>query len=103
LVNSKVFSVGFADCDAMALIGHRRVLSTARPRNRNFPHTCWMNFFDLESTVGDFTACFSYCTFDPYMIGVHGCGECCSFLLHVGIVLVPFLRSLALIGRFVVV
>ena len=66
------FSVGFADCDAMALIEHKRVLSTARPRNRNFPHTCWMNFFVLASTNGDVAACFAYCTLAPYMIGAHG-------------------------------
>ncbi len=28
------------DWDAMALIGQSRVLSTALPRNKNFPHTC---------------------------------------------------------------
>ncbi len=71
--------MGFSDCDAMALIGHSSVLSTARPRNRNFPHTCWMNFFVLASTDFDFYAGFAYCTLAPYMIGAHGCGACCSF------------------------
>ena len=73
----------------MALIRHRRVLSTARPRNRNF-HTCSMNFFVLVLTAGDFAACFSYCTLAPYMIGVHGCGACCSFGTYVGTIAVPF-------------
>ena len=33
-----VSSVGFDDCDAIALMGHNNVLSTALPRNKNF-HT----------------------------------------------------------------
>ena len=48
-----VSSVGFADCEAMALIGHSSVLSTALPKNRNFPHTCWMNFLPFLSNGGD--------------------------------------------------
>ena len=32
--------VGLTDWDAMALIGHISVLSTALPRNKKFPHTC---------------------------------------------------------------
>ena len=59
----------------MALIGHRIVLSTARPWNRNLPHTCWINFLVLESTAGDFAACFVHCTLALYTIRVHGCGE----------------------------
>ncbi len=71
--------MGFADCDAMALIGHSSVLSTACPRKRIFLRTCWMNFFVLASTDGDCTVGFAYCTLAPYMIGAHGCGACCSF------------------------
>ena len=37
--------VGFAACDAMALISTRSVLSTAWPRKRNLPQTCWMKCF----------------------------------------------------------
>ncbi len=42
-------SVGLDDWDDMALIGQRRVLSTALPRNKNLPHTCWMNQLALSS------------------------------------------------------
>eukprot|EP00956_Cyclotella_meneghiniana_P032357 scaffold88507_cov102-Cyclotella_meneghiniana.AAC.1 len=45
--------LALADWDAMALIGAKRVLSTARPRNRNFPHTCCTNFLPFASSLGD--------------------------------------------------
>ena len=47
-----VSSVGLADCEAIALMGHNSVESTARPRNRNFPQTCWMNFLPCLSREG---------------------------------------------------
>ena len=48
-------SNGVAYCESIALIGHNTVLSTACPRNRNFPQTCWMNFlpFLLRSGAVD--------------------------------------------------
>ena len=46
-------SVGFADYNAMALMGHSNVLLTARPRNSFFPHTCWTNFLPFLSGGGD--------------------------------------------------
>ena len=49
---TRVFLVGLADCDAMALIGNISVLSTARPRKINFTHTCWMNRFPFLSKSG---------------------------------------------------
>ena len=48
-----VSSVGFANCDAMALMGQSNVLLTAQPKNRNFPHTCWMNFLPFLSSGGE--------------------------------------------------
>ncbi len=41
--------VGFDDWDAMALIGQSRVLSTALPRNKNFPHRRSCN--ELQSNL----------------------------------------------------
>ena len=38
-------SVGLDDWSTMALIRQSRVLSTALLRNKNLPHTCWMNHF----------------------------------------------------------
>ncbi len=61
-----VSSVGLDDCDAMALIGQSRVLSTALPRNKNFPHTCCMNRLALSSTKGDVDCCVAYCFLAPY-------------------------------------
>ena len=43
--------VGFDACDAIALMGHSSVLSTARPKNRKLPHTCWMNFLPYLSNM----------------------------------------------------
>jgi hypothetical protein len=54
------------DCDAMALIGQRRVLSTALPSNKNLPHTCWMNHLALLSKNGAFNSCIAYCFLVPY-------------------------------------
>ena len=72
--------VGLADCDAIALIGHRSVLSTARPKNKNLPHTCWMNFLVLASTNGAADACVAYCFLAPYRIGTLGYGACWMLL-----------------------
>ena len=63
---SNVSVVGADDCDAMALMGQSSVLSTARPRNRNMPHTCWMNFLVLASTSGADDFCVAYCFLAPY-------------------------------------
>ena len=49
--------VGLDDCEAIALIGHNSVLSTARPRNKKFPQTCWMNFLPLMSISGAVDRC----------------------------------------------
>ncbi len=35
-------SAGLDNCDAMALIGQSKGLSTALPRNKNLLHTCWI-------------------------------------------------------------
>ena len=61
---------GVADCDAMALMGHRSVLLTAHPRKRNFTHTFWMNPFPFLSKSGDVDICIAYCFLGPYCIGV---------------------------------
>ncbi len=63
-----VSSVGLDDCNVMVLIGQRRVLSTALPRNKNLPHTCWMNRLALLSNSGAFDSCVAYCFFVPYCI-----------------------------------
>ena len=55
-----VSSVGFEDCDAMAMIGHNRLLSTALPNNNNFPHIHWMNFLPLLSSSGSEECFVSY-------------------------------------------
>ncbi len=54
-------SVGLDDWDAVALIGQRRVLSTGLPRNKNLPHTCWMNRLALSSNSSAFDSCAAYC------------------------------------------
>jgi hypothetical protein len=64
-----VSSVGLDDCDAIALIRQRREQSTALPRNKNLPHTCWMSRLALSSTSGAFNSCVVYCFFTPYWIG----------------------------------
>ncbi len=53
-------SVGLDDCDAVTLIMQRRVLSTALSRNKNLPHTCWMNCLALLSNSGTFDSCVVY-------------------------------------------
>jgi hypothetical protein len=64
-----VSSVGLDDCKAMALLGQRRVLSTALWRNENLLHTCWMNCLALLSNNGAFDSCVAHCFFAPYCIG----------------------------------
>ncbi len=71
-------SVGLDDCNAMALIGQRMVLSTALPRNKNLLHTCWMNHLALLSNSGASDSCVAYCFFVPYFIGVLWHDTCCS-------------------------
>ncbi len=71
-------SVGLDDCNAMALIGKSRVLSTALPRNKNLPHTSWMNHLALSSNSGTFDFCVAYSFFVPYWIGALWYGACCS-------------------------
>ena len=65
-----VSSVGAADWDAIALMGHSNVLLTALPRKKNLPHTCCMNFFVFASTGAAVDAVVAYCVFAPYCIGV---------------------------------
>ena len=60
-----VSCVGCADWEAMALMGQRRVESTARPRNRNFPHTCWTNFLPCLSKGGAVDVCVANCCLAP--------------------------------------
>jgi hypothetical protein len=74
-----VSSVGFYDCTARALIGHRRVLSTARPKNRDFPHSCCMKFLPFASSGGADNSCCAYCCLAPYLILACGYG---AFCLH---------------------
>ncbi len=71
-------SVGLDDFEAMALIGQRRVLSTALPRNKNLPHTCQMNRLALSSNNVAFDSCVVYCFFAQYCIGALWYGACCS-------------------------
>ncbi len=87
-------SVGLGDCDAMALIEQRRVLSTALPRNKNLPHTCWINRLALSFNSGTFDSCVAYCFFAPYCIGALWYGAC-LFPLCVEIFSKIFARSLA--------
>ena len=72
-----VSSVGFADCDAMALMGQRRVESTALPKNRNFPHTCCMNRLPFLSSGGEAGLSVTNCCFAPYSIFALGKGAFC--------------------------
>ncbi len=71
-------SVALDDCNSMVLIGQRMVLSTALPRNKNLPHTCWMKCLALSSNSGTYDSCVAYCFFAPYCIGVLWYGACCS-------------------------
>ena len=64
----------------MALIGQSRVLSTALPRNKNLPHTCWMNCVALSSNKGAFNSSVVYCFLTPYWMGTNGYGAYCHFL-----------------------
>ena len=63
---------------AIALIGHNNVASTARPKNKNFPHTCWMIFLPAASNNGAVELCVAYCVLAPYLIGALGNVWCCS-------------------------
>ena len=71
-----VSSVGLADCDVVAMIGHRSVMATALPRKRNFLHTCWVNFFPFASNGGTVEACAAYYFLVLYWIGTLGYGAC---------------------------
>jgi hypothetical protein len=94
-----VSAVGLDDWDAMALIEQRRVLSTALPRNKNLPHTWWMNHLALSSNRGAFNSCVAYCFLAaPYWIATLRYGAC--FCLQcVGIVSKLSFRNLALKGK----
>ena len=70
--------VGWADCDAIALMGQSKVGLTARPRKRNFPHTCWMNVLPFLLSKGAVDFIVAYCLRAPYLIGVEGKGACCG-------------------------
>ncbi len=61
----------------MVLIGQSRMLLTALPRNKNLPHTCWMNYLALLSNSGPFDSCVVYFFFAPYWIGALWYGACC--------------------------
>ena len=63
----------------MALIGNSSVLSTALPRNKNFPQTFWINFFPFLSSSGAADGCVAYCFLAPYMMGAVGYGWFCCF------------------------
>ena len=76
-----VSSIGLNDCEAIALIGYNGVMSTACPRNKNFPHTCCMNFLPFLSSSGAVNCCVAYCLFATYLIGVPGYGWCCFFVV----------------------
>ena len=72
--------MGSADCEAIALMGVSRMLSTARPKNKNMLHTCWINLFVLASTRGDVDGVLVYFLVAPYFMGVCGNGWCCSMM-----------------------
>ena len=57
---------------------HWLVLSTTLPRNKNLPHTCWMNHLALSSNRCAFDSCVAYYFLVPYWIGKLGYGACCS-------------------------
>ena len=69
--------MGVANCNAIALIGHSNGALTARPKNKNFPHTCWMNFLPAASSNGAVELCVAYCVLVPYLMGALGNGWCC--------------------------
>jgi hypothetical protein len=90
-----VASVGLDDCDAMALIGQRRVLSTALPRNKNLPHTCWMNHLALSSNSGASDSCVRIVSLRHIALVHFGMVHAVVCLLCVEIVSKLFARSLA--------
>ena len=69
--------MGAADCEAMALMGHKSVESTALPKKRNLPHTCCMYFLPFLSNGGACDCCVAYCFLAPYMMRAHGKGAFC--------------------------
>ena len=79
--------VGLDDCAARALIGHKRVLSTAQPKIMNFPDICCMNFHPIASSGGVVDSCLAYCCLAPYLIILCGYG---AFLRVVTFVLEEF-------------
>ncbi len=88
-------SVGLDDCNAMALIGQRRVLSTALPRNKNLPHTCWMNHLALLTNGGAFNSCMRIVSLRRIVLVHFGMTHAVVCLLCVEIVSKLFACSLA--------
>ncbi len=70
----------------MALIGQRRVLSTALPWNKNLLHTCWMNRLALPSNSNPFDSCVAYCSLHHIGLVHSGMVHAVVCLLWVGIV-----------------
>ena len=64
--------VSWADCDAIALVGQSKVGLTARPRKRNFPHSCGMNVLPFLSSKGAVDSIVAYCLRTTYLIGGRG-------------------------------
>ena len=55
------------------------VLSTARPENKNFPHTFWILLFNFSLSGFDVSS-WAYCTFFPYSGQSYFVGPCTGFL-----------------------
>ena len=75
-----VSSVGAACSDAITDSGASNVLSIACPKNKNFPVTCWTNFFPFASRLGDSLGVFTYCTVAPHVGVAQMYGESCRRL-----------------------
>ncbi len=86
----------------MALIGQNSVLSTALPRNKNFPHTCWMIFLVFLSTGGDKDVCM-HIDFWLHRLLVHLDVVYVGSFVCVGIGVTHIWHSLAFRGVLVVV
>jgi hypothetical protein len=81
IVNSIVSSVGFADYDVIALMGHSSVLLTACPINKNLPHTCWMNFLPCSSNNDDVDGGVAY----HFLSEIVSCAACAAMTYHMKI------------------